>query len=102
MGQSPNIGPCIFDYHDVYTVTVTDGCGIQSTASGEIYLDEAPTPVFTQYQIPNENFGIEIVNNTTNLTGLSYLWDFGDQTGSEIENPENHFYVLTDQKILFH
>ena len=87
-----DFGPCIFDYHDVYTVTVTDGCGIQSTASGEIYLDEAPTPVFTQYQIPNENFGIEIVNNTTNLTGLSYLWDFGDQTGSEIENPENHFY----------
>jgi len=87
-----DLGPCIIDYHNVYTVTVTDGCGIQSTATGEIYLDEAPDPVFTQYQIPEDNFGIEIINYTSNLSGLSFLWDFGDQTGSVIENPENHFY----------
>jgi len=87
-----DLGQCLEDYQGVYTVTVTDGCGIQSSTTGEIYLDEAPDPVFTQYQMPDENFGIEIINNTSALTGLSYLWNFGDQTGSTLENPENHFY----------
>ena len=83
---------CIEDYPGVYSVTVTDECGIQATTSGEIYLDEAPDPVFTKHQNPNENFMIEINNYTSEINGLSYSWDFGDDSGSILREPESHFY----------
>lgn len=85
-------GVCIEDFPGVYTVTATDGCEIQTSTTGEIYLDEAPDPVFTQYQMPDENFGIEIINSTSELYGLSYNWDFGDGQSSILQDPESHFY----------
>ena len=83
---------CIEDYPGIYNVTVTDECGIEETANAEIYLDAAPEVIFDTYQMPDENFGIQINNFTEPLDDLSYLWNFGDGLGSDFSDPETHFY----------
>ena len=83
---------CIFDFHGEYSVVVTDNCEIDTFTVGQIYLDEAPDPVFSVYQMPDDNLGVDINNSTSVLDGLSYLWDFGDNTGSVVEDPESHYY----------
>jgi len=86
---------CIFDYHDEYTLIVTDGCNEQDTASGEIYLDEAPDPFFEYLVIPHENLGMEFNNYTPAMLGLSYYWDFGDGY-SYLKDP---FHVFNESDI---
>ena len=83
---------CIFDFHGEYFVVVTDNCEIDTFTVGQIYLDEAPDPVFSVNQMPDDNLGVDINNSTFALDGLSYLWDFGDNTGSIVEAPEYHYY----------
>lgn len=83
---------CIDDYPGIYTITVTDECGIEETANAEIFLDAAPEVIFDAYQMPDENFGILINNFTEPLDDLSYLWNFGDGLGSDFSDPETHFY----------
>ena len=83
---------CIFDFHGEYFVVVTDNCEIDTFTVGQIYLDEAPDPVFSVNQMPDENLGVDINNSTFALDGLSYFWDFGDNTGSIVEDPEYHYY----------
>jgi len=83
---------CIFDFHGEYSVVVTDNCEIDTFSVGQIYLDEAPDPVFSVNQMPDDNLGVDINNSTFALDGLSYLWNFGDNTGSIVEDPGYHYY----------
>ena len=83
---------CMQDTSGTYSILVTDGCGIQNSATGEIRLDEAPDPVFIANQLPNENYMISISNLTSDMFGLSYSWNFGDGYESSIEQPQNHVY----------
>jgi len=83
---------CIYDYLGVYTVLVSDACGEHISTLGEIYLDEAPDPVFEFEQIQTENFGVEFQNYTAYMPGLTYTWDFGDGTYSNQEQPIVHYY----------
>ena len=78
------IEDCIEDYHGIYNVTVVDGCGVEQSTNGQIYLDEAPEPFFEYLPIPHENFGIEFNNYTPNLSEVSNAWNFGD--GSQNTN----------------
>lgn len=86
-------GPCITDFAGEYTVTITDQCGLQSNTSGEIYLDEAPEPLFEQYQMADDNFGVVINNYTPYMNGLTYAWDFGDGQNSTSIDPSSHSYA---------
>ncbi len=90
--ENDSIGPCMKDFPGIYAVSVTDECAIETTSSGEIYLDEAPNPAFSVYQMPDDNLGVDINNSTLAIDGLSYMWDFGDNTGSIVEEPESHYY----------
>lgn len=78
---------CIFDYHNEYTVVVTDACNEEVTAEGEIYLDEASDPLFQYLGIPHTNLGAEFNNHTEFMPGLAYSWDFGDGQFSDSEEP---------------
>jgi gliding motility-associated-like protein len=78
---------CIFDYHNEYTVVVTDACNEEVTAEGEIYLDEASDPLFQHLGIPHTNLGAEFNNHTEFMPGLAYSWDFGDGQFSDSEEP---------------
>ena len=88
---------CITDFPGIYSVLVTDGCGFQSTTFGEIYSDEAPNPAFTVFQMPDDNLGVDINNLTSEVQNLTYLWNFGDSTGSILEEPLSHFYSESGQ-----
>ena len=90
--ENDSIGPCMEDFPGIYPVSVIDDCNLESTYSGLIYLDEAPDPAFSVYQMPDDNLGVDINNSTFALDGLSYLWDFGDNSGSIVEDPESHYY----------
>ena len=90
--ENDSIGPCMEDFPGIYSVTVSDDCNLENSSSAEIYLDEAPNPAFSVYQMPDDNLGVDINNSTFALVGLSYLWDFGDNTGSIVEDPESHYY----------
>jgi gliding motility-associated-like protein len=91
---------CIVDYHDVYTVYVSDGCNEQVEIESEIYLDEAPDPFFEYLMIPHQNLGIEFNNYTSLMNGLAYDWSFGDGIHSSVQNPlhtysESGLYEVT-------
>tara|TARA_B100001093_G_scaffold519759_1_gene610306 strand:+ start:4372 stop:6717 length:2346 start_codon:yes stop_codon:yes gene_type:complete len=90
--ENDSIGPCMEDFPGIYPVSVIDDCNLESTYSGLIYLDEAPDPAFSVYQMPDDNLGVDINNSTFALDGLNYLWDFGDNSGSIVEDPESHYY----------
>ena len=90
--ENDSIGSCMEDFPGIYSVTVTDECNLETSSIGEIYLDEAPDPAFSVYQMPDDNLGVDINNSTFALDGLSYLWDFGDNTGSLVDDPESHYY----------
>ena len=90
--ENDSIGPCMEDFPGIYAVSVTDECAIETTSTGEIYFDEAPNPAFSVYQMPDDNLGVDINNSTLAIDGLSYIWDFGDNTGSIVEEPESHYY----------
>ena len=95
--ENDSIGSCMEDFPGIYSVTVTDDCNLETSSTGEIYLDEAPDPAFSVYQMPDDNLGVEINNSTFALNGLSYMWDFGDNTGSIVEEPESHYYPETGE-----
>ena len=95
--ENDSIGSCMEDFPGIYSVTVTDDCNLETSSTGEIYLDEAPDPAFSVYQMPDDNLGVDINNSTFALDGLSYLWDFGDNTGSIVEDPESHYYPETGE-----
>lgn len=95
---------CIVDFHDVYSVIVSDGCNEEVYVESEIYLDEAPEPFFEFLMIPHQNLGIEFNNYTGEMEGLMYNWDFGDGTNSNHQNPlhsysESGYYDVNLQVI---
>ena len=91
---------CLFDYPGEYTIVVTDECGVSGNAGGEILVDEPSDPVFEQFQMANENYGISIINYTEPMNGLSYLWSFGDGSTSDEIAPNQHIYEEWGEYVL--
>lgn len=82
---------CIYDFHNVYTVNVSDGCDEEVVANTEIYLDEAPDPFFEFLTVPHLNQGIEFNSYTLAMEGLNFFWTFDDGYYSILENPVHSF-----------
>lgn len=91
---------CIYDYHNEYSVVVTDGCDEEVTVHTEIYLDEAPDPFFEYLTIPHLNLGVEFNNYTPEMPGLSYFWNFGDGYYSLQEEPVHQYAVEDDYEVV--
>ena len=83
---------CMFDFPGAYEIVVTDECGSVGLSEGEIRSDEAPDPFFETFQMPDENFGIELNNYTPTMYNLSYNWNFDDGFGSTSQDPNSHFF----------
>jgi len=71
---------CIEDFEGIYSVVVTDGCNVQANAEGQIFFDAVSSPFFEFLTIPHENLGVEFNNYTANLSNLTCVWDFGDNS----------------------
>ena len=80
-------GSCMFDYDDEYTVVVSDGCDEQLILEPNIVLDDVSDPLFDYILIPSDKLEMEFHNLSSNSTGVSYLWNFGDGTYSDVEDP---------------
>lgn len=73
------------------TLSGTDGV-CEESATHQVYLYREPTIDF--YLKPGLQcapFMAEFVDQSTAETGISYLWNFGDGTTSNLQNP-NHLY----------
>jgi len=78
----------------VYSVVVTDANGcVSNDTTNFISVDNPPVAQFTSFL----NYLTGTFLNTTQTNGNNtYLWDFGDNTTSTIENPV-HVYPWTSQ-----
>lgn len=92
--QDPQI---YYDLPGTYTVVLAVGTdqGCSDTISLPITLDEKPLVSFT---VPSEYgcapYDVLFTNTTTQDTGASYFWSFGDGTTSNLESP-THTYDST-------
>ena len=69
-----------------YTVSVTDSCGLLTTASVTVTVVGVVAQFTYVYQSNDE---ISFINQS--VGGTNYLWDFGDNTSSNLENPTHTF-----------
>jgi PKD repeat protein len=88
-------------YYDVsnnYTVTLTVG---NSTGSTGVYDEDIMVDVdsvFADFTYVSDIYGLSLTNTSTTINGIfvtNYLWDFGDGTTSNEENPF-HEYTETN------
>lgn len=87
---------CMYDYHGVYNLIVTDECDVEAYTQGEIYLDEAPDPVFEYLYIPHIELGYEFNYYTDDFPNHHLTWYFGDGTSTHNQNP-NHVYPASGE-----
>jgi len=91
-----------YDSYGTYNVTLTIGSGV--------YSDYITKPV-TVNNKPSANFNAPIVcqgtsttfTNTTNnngLTGLTWLWNFGDTQTTTLQNPDPHYYNAANYSVI--
>lgn len=81
-----------------YPVTATDICG--ASISGEIFVEvQFLFSDFTVSSLSNENQYQFFANPAPSCPGCEYLWDFGDGTFSDEENPIHTFDGLSDYTV---
>lgn len=83
-----------------YTVTVTDVCG--NTVSENIAVDIHPLPkvnLLPQTAIECGSVAISLQNNSTNPSGNTYFWDFGDNTTSTSEMPTKTYHQTGNYQV---
>ncbi len=82
-----------------YFVTLTatkNGCTSSFTIPNCIQVNDAPQPTYTTN---SSNLACSIphtvsFSGTSNLTGSTYLWDFGDGTTSTQQNPSHNYLTF--------
>lgn len=74
-----------------YIVTITDDCGVTATESVNVEVS-APEAAFTQQHL--DAVTVIFANGTENAT--QYLWDFGDGTTSNEEDPWHTYEQATE------
>lgn len=75
-----------------YVVTVTDGNGCTNTASSVLTVHLVPEIIFTNdSSLSCDKTNINFINNSVFDPGSEFVWDFGDGTGSDEENPLHAF-----------
>ncbi|MBL0308686.1 MAG: PKD domain-containing protein [Bacteroidetes bacterium] len=73
-----------------YVVTVTDNNGCKDSATVTVNVNPTPVASFT-YTPVCTGMPSSFINTSTPATGNSYVWDFGDGTTSNVDNP-THTY----------
>ena len=75
-----------------YTATVTDTNGCSNSTTINLTVHSLPQAAFSLDTLSCINSNVNIVNQSTNTA--TYLWDFGDNTTSTLQNPA-HGYSQT-------
>jgi gliding motility-associated-like protein len=88
-----------YDKPGTYTIklvyTTDGGCTDSTVVPGAIRIGELPIPNFTALPPVTCAFlPVQFTNTSTGAVGDEWLWDFGDGTTSNLQNP-SHFYSDT-------
>jgi len=84
--------------HDI-SVTVTDGNGCTSGATVQITVGAVPAASFTVDYNTGTGTGITFLSNSTIASGnMTYFWDLGNGTTSDLSNPIV-YYAKGDYKV---
>lgn len=102
IGQGNNLS-FTFDaagYHDITLEYNLLGCVETTTYNDYIYMESYPEASFAALPgaLIETTMPIQFINNSIG-TGLTYLWDFDDNTTSTEENP-NHMFVGVTENLL--
>ena len=84
--------------HDI-SLTVTDGNGCTSGATVQITVGAVPAASFTVDYNTGTGTGITFLSNSTIASGnMTYFWDLGNGTTSDLSNP-TVYYAKGDYKV---
>jgi|GEM_PF-992377 len=84
--------------HDI-SLTVTDGNGCTSGASVQITVGSVPSASFTVDYNTGTGTGTTFLSTSTIASGnMTYFWDLGDGTTSDLSNP-TVYYTKGDYKV---
>lgn len=85
------------DETGTYQVTVTSALGCTNSASYQVNERPHPAVDFDLIQSPGcEHILVQFLNLTSAETGTTYLWHFGDSTGSVKTSPQHSYYTPGD------
>jgi gliding motility-associated-like protein len=79
------------NYSVTLQVTTNDGCISSETSNNIINVYPTPSANFTVYPLDTDEYNPNISTFNYSIGGISYFWDFGDQTYSNLFEPE-HMY----------
>lgn len=92
--NSPNT---TFTYDSAGTYVLCQYIMNNKTGCSDSYCDTIVVPNnsckadFTQIADTSQQFTIQIINNSSNLSSHSYFWDFGDDSSSTDRNPTHEY-----------
>ena len=90
------------DYSVTLQVTTVDGCTTSSTSSNIINVYPTPSANFSVYPLSIDEYNPNVNTFNYSTGGISYLWDFGDNTFSNLFEPEHtyqnsgNYYITLD------
>lgn len=80
-------------YDVTLTTTSANGCTNSLTSTNLICVEESPTADFTPSQTTIEEVNTVVSFENNSLGATSYLWDFGDNSGSSALSNPSHDYA---------
>ena len=75
-----------------FTLTATDACNMEAMNTVSVAILESPTPFFESLEIIDTPFAIEFNNYTSNSMSYYNQWNFGDNTGIELNNETSVYH----------
>ena len=97
-GKTPSHVYSTAGFYDV-TLTLTSPAGCENTVTYDNYIDIVPQPIAAFLYSPDDitvnDTEVDFTNES--MYADSYIWDFGDGTGSEAEHP-SHLYPAVGNK----
>jgi len=97
-GETPSHVYSTAGLYDV-TLTLTSPAGCENTVTYDNYIDIVPQPIAAFRYSPDDitvnDTEVDFTNES--MYADSYIWDFGDGTGSEAEHP-SHLYPAVGNK----
>ncbi|OFZ46840.1 MAG: hypothetical protein A3D92_02870 [Bacteroidetes bacterium RIFCSPHIGHO2_02_FULL_44_7] len=79
-------------YDVTLTTTTVNGCTSSATYTDYIYVEDYPNAAFTVSPPEVSVLNAQVWTNNTSTGATSYLWNFGDESGTTTQFEPNHMF----------